>query len=375
MGEAIDFGHLAGPMENDHIKEWKAAGGRVVGFFCSHAPEELLWAAGILPVRMRGTGSDETSCADQYLASFNCSFVRHTLDRVMRGALAFLDGLLITNSCDHIRRLFDICVTRDAAPFCHYMDVPLVNSADSLARLTDELNGFKERLELFFDVTITEEKLRDALTLYNRTRALLDRASALRAEDPPRATGSEVLAMSVAAASMPKDRFNSLLERRLEQLERDSAPAGIKRRRLLIIGGMLDDPGYVEVIESLGAAVVADQLCCGAKTFANQADEGIDPIQAIAKRMLEHLPCPRMVGDYPKRLASVVNAVTEHRVEGIVCERLKFCDLWGGEVQMLRRSAKTDLQVPLLVLERDYLTAGGIGQLRTRVQAFLESLG
>ena len=96
MGTDIDFAHLAGPIENDLVKEWKAGGGRVVGFFCSHAPEELLWAAGILPVRMRGTGSDDMSYADQYLGSFNCSFVRHTLDRMLRGDLAFLDGLLIS---------------------------------------------------------------------------------------------------------------------------------------------------------------------------------------------------------------------------------------------------------------------------------------
>jgi benzoyl-CoA reductase/2-hydroxyglutaryl-CoA dehydratase subunit BcrC/BadD/HgdB len=81
-----------------------------------------------------------------------------------------------------------------------------------------------------------------------------------------------------------------------------------------------------------------------------------------------------MLDGYPRRLASLVEAVNEHRVDGIICERLKFCDLWGGEVEMLRRSVKQELQVPFLVLERDYLTASGVGQLRTRVQAFLETL-
>ena len=374
MGETVDLAHLAGPMENDWVKEWKAGGGRVVGFFCSHAPEELLWAGGILPVRMRGTGSEDTSHADQYLGSFNCSFVRHTLDQVLKGDLAFLDGLLITNSCDHVRRLFDICTTKKAAPFCHYIDVPHVNSEASLTRLVEQVSDLKERLESSFSVTITEEKLADALRLYNRTRALLSKASRLRCEDPPRAAGSEILAMAVAAASTPKDRLNPLLEQRLEQLETGPVSARNKGPRLMVIGGMLDDPGYLEVIESLGASIVADQLCCGSKTFSNQADEGIDPIQAIAKRMLEHIPCPRMVADYDRRLASLVDAVGEYRVDGIVCERLKFCDLWGGELHMLRNSMKKHLQVPLLMLERDYLTASGVGQLRTRVQAFLESL-
>ena len=113
MGEAIDFALLAGPIENEYVEEWKASGRPVVGYFCAHTPEELLWAAGILPVRLRGTGSVDTSYGDQYLGPFNCSFVRHTLSRVMKGELAFLDGLLVTNSCDHIRRLFDVFTAKE----------------------------------------------------------------------------------------------------------------------------------------------------------------------------------------------------------------------------------------------------------------------
>ena len=372
MHEHIDFRRWTGPIDNDEVREWKAAGGRVAGFFCAHAPEELLWAAGVLPLRMRGTGSQDTSCADQYLGSPNCSFVRHTLNRIAAGELDFLDGLLLTNSCDHLRRLADVCIAKQMAPFCHYLDVPHLNTADSRARLTAELRVLRKQLESFFAVRITDEKLADALQVYNRTRMLLARASELRAEDPPRTTGSEVLAMAVAAASMPKDRFNPLLERRLAQIE--SAGGTARGPRLMMIGGTLDDPGFLEAIESLGATIVTDQLCCGAKTFSTQAEESGDPIEAIARRMLDHTPCPRMLSDYPKRLSSLAAAVQQHRVEGIICERLKFCDLWGGEVEMLRRSVRQELQVPLLVIERDYLTAGGTGQLRTRVQAFLETL-
>jgi benzoyl-CoA reductase/2-hydroxyglutaryl-CoA dehydratase subunit BcrC/BadD/HgdB len=375
MGEAVDFGHLAGPIENDYVKEWKAGGRPVVGFFCAHAPEEMLWAAGILPVRMRGTGSEDTSHADIYLGSFNCGFVRHTLNRVANGDLAFLDGLLVTNSCDHIRRLFEVFTAKKMAPFCHYLDVPHVNSAEALARLTKKLKSLKEDLEASFGVTLSREKLTDALKLYNRTRTLLSRASALRSEDPPRASGSETLAMSVAGASLPKDRFNLLLEQRLAELERGDATApASKGPRLLVMGGTLDEPGFLELIESMGATIVADQLCWGSKSYTDLADEEIDPIEAIAKRMLEHMPCPRMLNEYPRRLASVLEAVEEHRVDGIICERLKFCDLWGGEIEMLRNSLKKEARVPLLVLERDYLPGSGVGQLRTRVQAFLETL-
>jgi benzoyl-CoA reductase/2-hydroxyglutaryl-CoA dehydratase subunit BcrC/BadD/HgdB len=378
MEAAVDFAHLAGPMENDYVAEWRAGGGRVFGFHCAHAPEELLWAAGILPVRMRGTGSRDTSHADEYLGAYNCSFVRHTLSRVLAGDLAFLDGLLVTNSCDHVRRVFDVCSAKRAVPFCHYVDVPHVSSEDALARLTQQLRGLKQRLESEFGVVVTEAKLARAVRLYNRTRTLLGRASALRALAPPRLAGSEVLAMSVAAASIPKDRFNGLLTRRLEDLDGgtgEPAEPRARRRRLMIVGGMLDDPGYLEVFESLGADIVADQLCCGSKTFSHQTDEDMDPLEAIARRMLEHLRCPRMVDGYETRLQNLLQAADRHRVDGVVCQRLKFCDLWGGEIEMLRRSLAQESRLRVLVLERDYLGASGIGQLRTRAQAFLESLG
>jgi benzoyl-CoA reductase/2-hydroxyglutaryl-CoA dehydratase subunit BcrC/BadD/HgdB len=374
MGEAIDFGLLAGPIENEYVKEWKASGRPVVGFFCAHTPEELLWAAGILPVRLRGTGSEDTSSGDPYLGSFNCSFVRHTLGRVMKGELAFLDGLLVTNSCDHIRRLFDVFTAKEVAPFNHYLDVPHVNSEESFVRLTAGLRGLQAKLESFFGVTISREALSEAIQLYNRTRVLLARASALRGEDRPRATGSEALALSVASASVPKDRFNPLLEQHLAELgRRDPAPASTGPR-LLVIGGTLDEPGYLELIESMGASIVADQLCWGSKSFADLADEKINPIDAIARRILEHMPCPRMLDQYPQRLTNLLEALKRYRVDGIICERLKFCDLWGGEIEMLRRSLKQEGGTPLLVLERDYAAASGVGQLRTRVQAFLETL-
>jgi benzoyl-CoA reductase/2-hydroxyglutaryl-CoA dehydratase subunit BcrC/BadD/HgdB len=374
MEEAVDFKLLAGPIENAYVKEWKDLGRPVMGFFCAHAPEELLWAAGILPVRLRGTGSEDTSYGDQYLGSFNCSFVRHTLSQVMKGDLAFLDGLLVTNSCDHIRRLFDVFAAKEVAPFAHYLDVPHVNSEESFVRLTAELRGLQAKLESFFGVTVSQEALSDAIKLYNRTRVLLGRASALRGEDPPRATGSEALALSVASASMPKDRFNQLVEHRLAELERRASPPAITGPRLLVIGGALDEPGYLELIESMGASVVADQLCWGSKSFLYLADEEINPIDAIARRILEHMPCPRMLDQYPQRLANLLEAVKQYRVDGIICERLKFCDLWGGEIEMLRRSLKQEAGIPLLVLERDYAAASGVGQLRTRVQAFLETL-
>jgi len=375
MNAAFDFAQLAGPMENDYVRQWKDDGRPVVAYFCTHAPEELFWAAGALPLRMRATGSNDTAEADRFLSSVNCSFVRHALNRILSGDGAFLDGVLVTNSCDHIRRLHDIFTTKNSLPHSFYLDIPHLRGDDALARLVKQLRGLTAQLEQAFDTAVTDDRLAEAIFLHNRTRRLLARADALRSARPARLAGSEMLAMAVAAASMPKDLFNDLLEDRLEALEAAPTPAENGSPRLMVVGGVLDDPQYLALFESLGASIVADTLCCCSKSFSTLVDESGDPIEAIARRMLDHLPCPRMLADYETRLADVRRSVEQHDIAGVVCQRLKFCDLWGGEIQMLTHSLHEDPGIPTLVLEREYLSRSGVGQTRTRVQAFLESIG
>ena len=116
-----------------------------------------------------------------------------------------------------------------------------------------------------------------------------------------------------------------------------------------------------------------DSLCFGRRYFDTLVDENADdPIQALVDRYLNHLSCPRMSDDFPNRLAYTRRAVNEFRVDGLICERLKFCDLWGGEAFILRNEAKK-MNLPTLYLERE-LYAGSAGQIKTRVQAFLERI-
>ena len=91
---------------NPAIERWKEKGGKVIGYYCTYVPEEVIHAAGMLPYRMRATGSTGTELGDVYSSHLSCSFVRHSLDQAMRGEYNFLDGLVALFSCDHIRRLF-----------------------------------------------------------------------------------------------------------------------------------------------------------------------------------------------------------------------------------------------------------------------------
>ncbi|RMD82591.1 MAG: 2-hydroxyacyl-CoA dehydratase, partial [Candidatus Dadabacteria bacterium] len=261
MGEAIDWREIAAALPNRFLSEWKASGRPVIGHFCSHAPEELLSAAGALPVRLRGAGATSTAHADAFLGSVNCSFVRYTLERILSNGDDFLDGVVVTNSCDHIRRLCDVLDATGWRGLNLYFDLPHVGSDEARERLCAQLEALRARLEQALGVRIGEAELAAAVRLHNRTRAILRRAARLREESPRSVRASDLLALSVAASAMPRQVFNDLAEQWLEQQQQQrQAPSDSRRPgpRLLVVGGILDDPGFLDLLESVGATVVAD---------------------------------------------------------------------------------------------------------------------
>jgi benzoyl-CoA reductase subunit C len=358
---------------SSHVRKWKEQDGKVVGYFCSYVPEEIIAAAGILPFRMRATGSTETSLADTYLSAYNCTFTRHCLDLAFNEAYDFLDGVVVINSCDHVRRLYDIWRRKMKTPFVHLLAAPHMAGDEQIGWFRDELTIFKEGLEKHFGVTITAEKLQESIRIQNETRQLQKDLYELRQRPSPPITGADTLGAVVAGTAMPKQPYNELLRRLLSELD-DGEGESNYRARLMLVGGLLDDPAYVNVIEDLGGLVVTDSLCFGTRIFWNQVDEQAeDPMEAIARYYLrERIPCARMLGEHPRRLEFTREMLDTFKVDGVVFQRLKFCDLWGGEGYMLRRALR-ESGVPVLSLEREYVLSG-LGQLRTRVQAFLESI-
>jgi benzoyl-CoA reductase/2-hydroxyglutaryl-CoA dehydratase subunit BcrC/BadD/HgdB len=140
---------------------------------------------------------------------------------------------------------------------------------------------------------------------------------------------------------------------------------------LLLAGTELDEPEFVTAIESQGAAVVADSLCYGTRTHLSPVDESAaDPMDALCRRYFFQVSCARMIGNFPDRFEDLHSTVKKRKIDGVVFQRLKFCDPWGGEAHNLRRRMK-EHGIPLLILEREYGLVNP-GQVKTRVQAFLE---
>jgi len=357
---------------NRAVKDWKEKGGKVVGFVCSYVPEEILYAAGILPHRMDPTGCTETTEADARMSRLNCTFALSCLQFTLTGVYDFLDGVVCMNSCDHMRRLYDIWQSEESWPYIHFVSVPHRISEAGVQWYKDELNIFKESIEGAFGVKITDENLASAIEVHNTTRGLLNKLYAFREREKPLLAGSEMMSILIAAPRTPKEEYNELLERLLPELEeRGGIPE--YRARLMLTGGTCDDPGFVEMIEDLGGLVVTDTLCFGSRYFSGVVKTDTDPIFALAESYLHRPSCVRMAGEEPARLQLIMEMAQRFKVDGIIFQRLRWCDLWGHEVFYLSEKLK-EAGIPFLPLEREYWISG-LEQLKTRIQAFLEVVG
>ena len=337
-------------------------------------PEEILYAADVLPIRLRAPSCTDTTSADVYMSHLNCTFMRSCLQFALEGKYGFLDGLVFTNSCDHVRRLYDILreIRAKDFPLLYLISVPHKIDDDLVAWYADELSTFKERIEKSFDVEISEEKLRNAIRVYDETRGLLRRLYDLRKRENPPITGAETLNAVLAGHSMPKEKYNQMLKGLLEELEARDGISDYRARLMLAGSGGCDDAAYLQVMEEQGGLIVTDSLCFGSRSFWNPVGAGDDPILSLASSYLKRPSCPRMVDNVAERCDFVKQMVKDFKVDGVVFQRIRYCDLWGGQLLHLREALKS-ANIPMLSLEREY-KPGGVGQLRTRVQAFLEQI-
>ncbi len=346
--------------------------GRIpIGYTCSYVPHVLLSIPPLLPVRVRAPGARGTELADIYMSNLTCSYTRSILEFAMDYRYDFLAGWVHTAGCDHLRRLNDNLEYLLAPQFSHIMDVPHRTTAEGVKWYKEEIEILAEKLETGFDVKISEKALASIIEKHNAFAGLLDSVARLRKEDPPPLSGTEFHKIMAASMVSPAE----LIAPQIEKL-RDSLAAKNKKEpsgaRLMIVGGHLDDPQYIETIESTGAVVVADRMCTGSINGIKPIRQDKAPIDALAEHFLRTPSCPRMMEDFDKRVEQIVKAAKEYRVEGIIVQFIKFCDTWGVESASLGRALR-DAGFKVLTLEREY-GATGMGQLQTRVQAFLESM-
>ena len=371
MKELQYFDEVASELYNGDLQTWKEAGNRIVGTVCSSIPEEVLHAGGLLPLRVRAPGLLDTASADAQLHRINCSYTRSVLEVLLRGELSFLDGLITTNTCDHMLRLAGELEAKAGFPV-HYFSMYHTLGSASRKWLILEMEKMIGYIEESFSTKVSEEDLRQSVSVYNRTRRLMAELGELRKKAPPAVSGAEYLAIAVTGMSIPRELFNEKLEALLPLL-RERSSGGSGQPRVMLVGGACDMPEFIEFIEAKGVSVVADGLCFGARRYQGEVDENAEEfLPAIADHYMDRIACPAIFDGFDHNYGILRQMISDWGVDAVICARLKFCDHWGGQRKMLAEELRKE-SVPVLDLEREYNTAGS-GQIATRVQAFLEML-
>lgn len=366
-------------IENDAITQWKQSGKKVVGYTCSYVPPEIFHAAGILPVRLRGIETEGLEIGDAYFGPFICSFPKCLLQLAGKGVFSFLDGVLITPGCDAMRRL-DECWRKAGhdhqgivPAWFEYFDVPHKTEVHGMKWFVQEIRNLVERIEHHFGVSITGNALRKSIREYNRGRRLLKAIEDLRAEEKIRVSGTDVFAATVAGTVLPREEYTRQLEEWLDDLKRRE-PLENGKKRLMVIGSISDEIDLFQLIENkTDAVVVAENLCFGIRYEGNEIPEDQDPIMSLARHYLEKSVCPRMFGKYKQRLALLKEKIERTRVEGIIMQNIRFCDLHGSENGLFERDLEAE-GVPCLRIEREYGPLTETGRIKLRIDAFLERI-
>jgi benzoyl-CoA reductase subunit C len=367
---------LADSHYNAYLEERKISGQKIIGYFCSYVPEEIIHAAGLIPYRMRAVGNDYAKKGDVYYSSLNCSFVKCCFDMVLREEYEFLDGVIFMNACDNMRRMYDNWKdakgTLDIKPdFLHMFCTPHIISPDSLNMYIDEIGKLIAAIEKRFGVSITEQDLKNSIRLYNVKRKLLAKIYDARKGAFPAIRGSEILSIMLAVTALPVEAAIDLLHEIVAPMDTRTI-SNDTDIRVYVAGGCLEEIEYVEMIEENGAIIVGDSLCLGTRHFDMEVDESEKPAMAIARRYLNKLSCPRIINRFDARSESIFSAVRVYNADAVIAMRLKFCVPWGIENVLLKKEAKR-IGYPILILEREY-HGGGMGQQKTRVQAFIDKV-
>ncbi|MFY9448078.1 MAG: 2-hydroxyacyl-CoA dehydratase family protein [Dethiobacteria bacterium] len=365
-----DWARLVKDVENEYVKQARESGQKIVGYACLATPREIFDAAGVFPYRLKALSNANTEMADAYMSRFNCGFCRSCLQLGLEGAYDFLDGLVETNGCDHLRGMFENWQYTRPRSFFHYLRVPHLTDPDSVQWFIEELELTREALAGFTGAEISEDSLAEAISRQERIAGKLREIYSSRWSDPVKIKGSEVMALMVLEGSVPPEVFEKIVDDVLKALS--SRPGLPTRARLFMGGSATDEIALIDELESLGGLVVADSFCFGGRIF-RETVPGDNVIERLAKTYLYNLRCPRMFEQYARRKDFIVDMIKRSKADGAVFFHNKFCDLHGIENVKLRIDLEQE-GIPVLLLEKEYGAQADIGRLKTRLQAFLERI-
>jgi len=356
---------------HQYAQDWKKKhNGKAIGWLCSYSPVEIMYGAGMLPVRILGS-HEVQDVTDRYLFPTVCPFSRDALAQGLKGRYNYLDGITMARTCSHVQGTYDNWKNYVPTPFKYYIWQPNhMQSPRAIPLMVQEYKGFIAALEKFLGKKIADKDLGKAIELYNTNRKLMKQAYEFRKQEVPPITGAECMEMVVASQLMDVAEHNKLLEELLKELptRKLNRNSGV---RLMMVGSEMDDIVFVKMMETLNCTVVIDEHCTGSRYFWDEVKPGNDPLTAIAARYVNRWVCPAVSAEFTPRFDRVLRHAKDWKIQGALVYQQKFCDPHEFDIPHLIKMFKEN-NIPTLVLEFDVTIP--FGQFRTRIEAFLEML-
>lgn len=377
------FEKLLEETKNDCIRQAEKEGQIAIGSVCSQIPEPLLNLEGCYSVRLRAPRTGSIEMGTYYMSSLLCECCRAILERSIEGGFQFLDCIIAPDACAQMNRCVENIdrqrlIEKDRF-FVSYADVPMKSDAAALKHYVKQMRiRVLEPLKEQFGIDISDAALKQAVVEHNYICRLMTEIGDFRKADNPVITGYEYAVICLATYCCPKNMLISKLKETLEELRgREPDAKSAYKVRVVMVGSEIDDPDLIRLTEDAGALVVADRYCFGSLPGRVEIplNETEDILTQICSFYLKTGQCPRFMNTEKiiERKSYVDELAKEYHADGIIYQQLKFCDYWGYERALASHVMREEYGYPVLSIDRPYVV-GNSGQLRTRVQAFVESI-
>ena len=379
----IYFENLLQEANNDLVKQATDDGKLAIAYTCYHIPEVLLNLDNCFSVRLRAPRTGSMDIATYYMSSFLCGYSKAILERGIEGGYNFLSALIGSETCSEMNRTYEHFELLNLDPndkfFVTFVDSPFKIEKHTVKHYANQLRvKVLDKLKEVYGIDTSDEALRKAVEEHNEICRLITEIGEYRKEENPRITGYEFHVLCVATYCCPKYLILDKLRETAEELKtREPDQKKNYRAKIVVVGSEMDDPDFTKLIEDSGALVVADRFCFGSmpgreEIILNDED---DVLTQIALHYMKTSQCPRYMSHekVQERRDYVKHLVDTYHADGVMYEQIKFCEYWGYERALASYVMSGDYGVPTAAVDRQY-TASASGQLRTRVQAFVESL-
>lgn len=380
----IEFEDLLLEAYNDMVRQAKSEGKLALGYTCYFMPEVLLNLPGCFSVRLRAPRSASPDMATYYMSGRTCMYGRALMERALEGGFNFLDAQLATETCtvtcrfqEHMQMMPGLINNPNF--FCEFTDVPFKKNDNSILHYKDQLQAHVlDVLHEKLGVDTSDEAIRKAIEEQNEINRVIREIGEFRKLDNPTITGFEFALCQLVAIACPHYLILPKLKETLEDLKtRKPDPKPGYRIKVVVAGSENDDPYFIQLIEECGARVVADRYCYGSIPGREEIEikEGETALEAVARHYLQTSMCTRFMEQHVmrQRKETLAGIVKEYKADGIIIEQMKFCEYWSYERMIDTFVLRRDYGIPVCSIEKEY-NNGATGQLRTRFQAFIESV-